>query len=68
MCAVMLRGRHRGLPVALDRAVRLPGAGGEYGDLEEEDWLVKRRRSMSTSRGDRRDSSMVGLGLNTVEP
>jgi len=25
LCAVMLRGRHRGLPVALDRAVRLPG-------------------------------------------
>ena len=24
LCAVMLRGRHRGLPVALDRAVRLP--------------------------------------------
>ncbi|ORY57908.1 cation transport protein-domain-containing protein [Pseudomassariella vexata] len=25
LCLVMLRGRHRGLPVALDRAVRLPG-------------------------------------------
>ncbi|SPQ25925.1 4b2883d1-b4c5-4ca8-903d-02b5c5ab7d1a [Thermothielavioides terrestris] len=25
LCAVMIRGRHRGLPVALDRAVRLPG-------------------------------------------
>ncbi|KAH9219277.1 cation transport protein-domain-containing protein [Leptodontidium sp. 2 PMI_412] len=25
LCGVMLRGRHRGLPVALDRAVRLPG-------------------------------------------
>ncbi|TVY34569.1 High-affinity potassium transport protein [Lachnellula occidentalis] len=29
LCAVMIRGRHRGLPVALDRAVRLPG--GEEG-------------------------------------
>lgn len=28
LCAVMLRGRHRGLPVALDRAVRLPDEGG----------------------------------------
>ena len=28
LCAVMLRGRHRGLPVALDRAVRLPEEGG----------------------------------------
>lgn len=24
LCAVMIRGRHRGLPVSLDRAVRLP--------------------------------------------
>lgn len=63
MCAVMLRGRHRGLPVALDRAVRLPGAGGEYGELEEEDWLVKRRRSLSVA-----ESTRVGLGLSTMEP
>ncbi|EPE33949.1 hypothetical protein GLAREA_06962 [Glarea lozoyensis ATCC 20868] len=38
---VMLRGRHRGLPVALDRAVRLPG---EFGRGEEEDWEVRRGR------------------------
>lgn len=63
MCAVMLRGRHRGLPVALDRAVRLPGAGGEYGEFEEEDWLVKRSRSMS-----RTGSERVGLGLSSMEP
>ena len=61
MCAVMLRGRHRGLPVALDRAVRLPEV--EYGELEEEDWMVKRRRSMSRAESDR-----VGLGLSTLEP
>ncbi|KAM3078285.1 hypothetical protein ACMFMG_002421 [Clarireedia jacksonii] len=49
LCAVMLRGRHRGLPVALDRAVRLGGLGeneagvlgdfggrGEVGDGVEE--------------------------------
>lgn len=35
LCAVMLRGRHRGLPVSLDRAVRLPGL--EPGLMEEED-------------------------------
>jgi Trk-type K+ transport system membrane component len=64
MCAVMLRGRHRGLPVALDRAVRLPGAGGEYGELEEEDWFVKQRRSMSMSR---EGSVRVGLGLSALE-
>nr|OQO30068.1 hypothetical protein B0A51_02753 [Rachicladosporium sp. CCFEE 5018] len=29
LCVVMLRGRHRGLPVAIDRAVLLPGEGPE---------------------------------------
>jgi Trk-type K+ transport system membrane component len=44
LCAVMLRGRHRGLPVALDRAVRLPGrGGGELGEEEEEDRVVRSR-------------------------
>ncbi|KAF2964967.1 hypothetical protein GQX73_g8621 [Xylaria multiplex] len=46
LCAVMLRGRHRGLPVALDRAVRLPG--DEMHRVEEEDHEI--RRSMSTRR------------------
>ncbi|KAI0108855.1 TrkH-domain-containing protein [Nemania sp. FL0031] len=46
LCAVMLRGRHRGLPVALDRAVRLPG--DEMHRVEEEDHQI--RRSMSTRR------------------
>jgi len=45
LCAVMLRGRHRGLPVALDRAVRLPNSEEEPGSLEEEDKVV--RRSLS---------------------
>lgn len=35
MVLVMLRGRHRGLPVALDRAVRLPGK--KLAEQEEED-------------------------------
>ncbi|KAI1264873.1 TrkH-domain-containing protein [Xylariaceae sp. FL1019] len=46
LCAVMLRGRHRGLPVALDRAVRLPG--DEMHRVEEEDHDI--RRSMSIRR------------------
>lgn len=47
LCAVMLRGRHRGLPVALDRAVRLPGSGGAYelGGEEEEDAVMRRTLS-----------------------
>ncbi|GKT64982.1 cation transporter [Colletotrichum tofieldiae] len=43
LCLVMLRGRHRGLPVALDRAVRLPGQ--RLLEDEEEDWMLRRARS-----------------------
>jgi Trk-type K+ transport system membrane component len=50
LCLVMLRGRHRGLPVALDRAVRLPGE--QLHRDEEEDFRIRRsltgrRRSLS---------------------
>jgi Trk-type K+ transport system membrane component len=44
LCAVMLRGRHRGLPVAIDRAVLLPG--DSLTSREEEDHEIKRGRSM----------------------
>ena len=46
LCAVMLRGRHRGLPVALDRAVRLPGE--HLHEEEEEDYWI--RRAMTSRR------------------
>ena len=46
LCLVMLRGRHRGLPVALDRAVRLPGE--QLFRDEDEDWRI--RRTMTQSR------------------
>jgi hypothetical protein len=39
MIFVMLRGRHRGLPVALDRAVRLPRE--KLADYEEEDAEIR---------------------------
>ena len=39
MIFVMLRGRHRGLPVALDRAVRLPGK--KLAEYEEEDAEIR---------------------------
>lgn len=35
LCTVMLRGRHRGLPVAIDRAILLPGL--EHLDTAEEE-------------------------------
>lgn len=52
LVAVMIRGRHRGLPVAIDRAVLLPG---EMGQTEEEDWQIQREgvrgRSVVSSGG-----------------
>lgn len=48
LCLVMLRGRHRGLPVALDRAVRLPG--DQLHMDEEEDHRIRRSMSISASR------------------
>ena len=45
LCAVMLRGRHRGLPVAIDRAVLLPGE--HLAVAEEEDAQIRLERTMS---------------------
>ncbi|KAI0839541.1 TrkH-domain-containing protein [Hypoxylon sp. FL0890] len=45
MILVMLRGRHRGLPVALDRAVRLPGK--KLAELEEEDAEIRSLSALS---------------------
>jgi Trk-type K+ transport system membrane component len=51
LCVVMLRGRHRGLPVAIDKAILLPdeevdGVGG----VEEEDEEIRLERSVSRGR------------------
>lgn len=48
LCAVMLRGRHRGLPVAIDRAILLPSA--TLGWAEEED-AHQRAKSRSNTKG-----------------
>ena len=45
LCAVMLRGRHRGLPVAIDRAVLLPGE--HLAAAEEQDAQIRLDRSMT---------------------
>ena len=49
LCAVMLRGRHRGLPVAIDKAVLLPGE--HLAAAEEEDAQIRLDRTMSLKRG-----------------
>jgi Trk-type K+ transport system membrane component len=48
LCAVMIRGRHRGLPVAIDKAVLLPGE--HLGDAEEEDAQIRLERTISRGR------------------
>lgn len=49
LCAVMIRGRHRGLPVAIDRAVLLPGE--HLNVAEEEDAMIRMEKSNSRSVG-----------------
>jgi Trk-type K+ transport system membrane component len=46
LCAVMIRGRHRGLPVAIDRAVLLPGEG--LLRKENEDYEIRRAMTFDT--------------------
>ncbi|KAI6995489.1 TrkH-domain-containing protein [Hortaea werneckii] len=48
LCAVMLRGRHRGLPVAIDKAVLIPGE--KHWAAEEEDGRIRLARTMSRGR------------------
>ncbi|KAH0564947.1 hypothetical protein GP486_001667 [Trichoglossum hirsutum] len=48
LCAVMIRGRHRGLPVAIDRAILLPDE--HLAAAEEEDARIRMERSISISR------------------
>ncbi|KAF1955315.1 TrkH-domain-containing protein [Byssothecium circinans] len=48
LCAVMIRGRHRGLPVAIDKAVLLPGEGVD--EAEEEDGEIRLERTISRGR------------------
>ncbi|KAI1328912.1 TrkH-domain-containing protein [Xylariaceae sp. FL0255] len=61
LCAVMLRGRHRGLPVALDRAVRLPGE--EMHRVEEEDHAIRRSMSINPRPSHVTDMSDLNLML-----
>ncbi|KAE8417999.1 cation transport protein-domain-containing protein [Aspergillus pseudocaelatus] len=49
LCAVMLRGRHRSLPVAIDKAIMLPGDYLER--VEEEDAHIRMERSLEQERG-----------------
>ncbi|KAI9876580.1 MAG: hypothetical protein M1830_006180 [Pleopsidium flavum] len=48
LCAVMIRGRQRGLPVLIDKAVLLPGE--HLGVAEEEDAQIRLEKTMSRGR------------------
>lgn len=50
LCAVMLRGRHRGLPVAIDKAILLPGEANWM--QEEEDGRIRESRTLSRVRSE----------------
>jgi potassium uptake Trk family protein len=63
LCAVMIRGRHRGLPVAIDRAVMLPGE--DLGGAEEQDARLRRERV--TERNLVRATSMRSMSMRRVE-
>lgn len=61
LIAVMLRGRHRGLPVAIDKAVLLPDETLAW--AEEEDAQMRREAGQGLSGGLRRRMS----GLSQYE-
>jgi Trk-type K+ transport system membrane component len=61
LCAVMLRGRHRGLPVAIDRAILLPSATLNW--AEEED---AHRQGQSRSSSGIRDVNGVSNDVEQI--
>jgi potassium uptake Trk family protein len=50
--AMMLRGRHRGLPYALDRAILLPSESLQRKEAEMDERRRERRASMASLRGE----------------
>ncbi|KAI0343670.1 hypothetical protein BDW22DRAFT_1356171 [Trametopsis cervina] len=68
VCAVMLRGRHRGLPVAIDRAVILPFEFRDENDssqLGEEGVSMRRTFTQQSRRSHQRES--FDRGLNSMQ-
>ncbi|KAK8209133.1 low affinity potassium transporter [Zalaria obscura] len=67
ICAMMIRGRHRGLPYALDRAILLPSESLNKKEHEEAERRQMRRNSMMTATtnqgGDAEDFEMDRVGL-----
>ncbi|EXJ93809.1 hypothetical protein A1O1_02202 [Capronia coronata CBS 617.96] len=62
LCAVMLRGRHRGLPVSIDRAILLPDESLAW--AEEEDAHMRRASFHSAAMA----TSAVAMNMNLSAP
>ncbi|WEW61497.1 hypothetical protein PRK78_006987 [Emydomyces testavorans] len=56
LVAVMLRGKHRGLPVSIDRAIMLPDVSLEW--AEEEDAVLRLERTRTLERSRSRSKSV----------
>jgi potassium uptake Trk family protein len=66
--AMMVRGRHRGLPYELDKAILLPSESLHQREMEEAHRMAARRSSFGTARGndDDHDGNGNGSGLARV--
>ncbi|KAF4555048.1 putative low-affinity potassium transport protein 1 [Elsinoe fawcettii] len=64
--AMMLRGRHRGLPYALDRAILLPSEALHKKESEEAARRAGRRNSMSISKAPTDERRTFGDGSSTI--
>ncbi|KAI1110015.1 cation transport protein-domain-containing protein [Nemania sp. NC0429] len=63
--AMMIRGRHRGLPYGLDRAILLPSEDLNRKEAEDAELRLQRRQSgLSVAPADRRPSSRRDHSLN----
>lgn len=75
ICAVMIRGRHRGLPIAIDRAVLLPSDLEKHGDdtatrasADTGDTNLRMRPTRTSLSSMTAVAPQTGGGLETVEP
>lgn len=75
ICAVMIRGRHRGLPIAIDRAVLLPSDLEKHGDdtatrasADTGDTNLRMRPTRTSLSSMTAVAPQSGGGLETVEP
>ncbi|KAI1818697.1 cation transport protein-domain-containing protein [Poronia punctata] len=65
--AMMIRGRHRGLPYGLDRAVLLPSEKLHRREAEDDEFRLQRRQSGMSIPGERRPSSLRSGRTRSVD-